>query len=54
MPPSPSPLAGHDQCFAKKANHENKNLKETALELGYVSSADFDKFVVPANMTRPS
>jgi fumarate hydratase class II len=51
-----APHIGYDKAaeIAKKANHENKNLKETALELGYVSSADFDKFVVPANMTRPS
>jgi fumarate hydratase class II len=50
-----APHIGYDKAaeIAKKANHENKNLKETALELGYVSEADFDKFVVPADMTHP-
>jgi fumarate hydratase class II len=50
-----APHIGYDKAaeIAKKANHENKNLKETALELGYVSSDDFDKFVVPADMTHP-
>ena len=50
-----APHIGYDKAaeIAKKANHENKNLKETALELGYVSSEDFDKFVVPADMTHP-
>jgi fumarate hydratase class II len=50
-----APHIGYDKAaeIAKKANHENTNLKETALELGYVSSDDFDKFVVPADMTHP-
>jgi len=50
-----APHIGYDKAaeIAKKANHENKNLKETAVELGYVSAEDFDKFVVPADMTHP-
>jgi fumarate hydratase class II len=50
-----APHIGYDKAaeIAKKANHENKNLKETALELGYITSEDFDKFVVPADMTHP-
>jgi fumarate hydratase class II len=50
-----APHIGYDKAaeIAKKANHENKNLKETALELGYVTGAEFDKFVVPAEMTHP-
>ncbi|MGA2395441.1 MAG: class II fumarate hydratase [Candidatus Lustribacter sp.] len=50
-----APHIGYDKAaeIAKKANHENKNLKETALELGYVTSEDFDRFVVPADMTHP-
>ncbi len=50
-----APHIGYDKAaeIAKKANHENKNLKETAIELGYINSADFDKFVVPADMTHP-
>jgi fumarate hydratase class II len=51
-----APHIGYDKAaeIAKKANHDNKNLKETALELGYVSDADFDKFVVPVDMTHPA
>jgi fumarate hydratase class II len=50
-----APHIGYDKAaeIAKKANHDNKNLKETALELGYVTSEDFDRFVVPADMTHP-
>ena len=50
-----APHIGYDKAaeIAKKANHENKNLKETALELGYITAEDFDKFVVPAEMTHP-
>jgi fumarate hydratase class II len=50
-----APHIGYDKAaeIAKKANHENKNLKEVALELGYISEADFDRFVVPADMTHP-
>jgi fumarate hydratase, class II len=51
-----APHIGYDKAaeIAKKANHENKNLKETALELGYVTDAEFDKYVVPAEMTHPA
>jgi fumarate hydratase class II len=50
-----APHIGYDKAaeIAKKANHENKNLKETALELGYITGPEFDKFVVPADMTHP-
>jgi fumarate hydratase class II len=49
-----APYIGYDKAaaIAKKANHEKKNLRETALELG-VSPADFDRYVVPADMTHP-
>lgn len=36
--------------IAKKAYVENKSLREVALELGYVSQADFDKWVDPSKM----
>jgi fumarate hydratase class II len=51
-----APHIGYDKAaeIAKKANHDNKNLKETAVELGYVTAADFDKFVVPVDMTHPA
>jgi fumarate hydratase class II len=50
-----APHIGYDKAaeIAKKANHENKNLKETAVELGYVTASDFDAFVIPAEMTHP-
>jgi fumarate hydratase, class II len=49
-----APHIGYDKAaaIAKKANHEKKNLRETALELG-VSATDFDRYVVPAEMTHP-
>lgn len=49
-----APHIGYDKAaaIAKKANHEKKKLRESALELG-VSAADFDRFVIPAEMTHP-
>jgi fumarate hydratase class II len=51
-----SPHIGYDKSaeIAKKAHHDGTKLKDAALALGYVSDADFDRFVVPANMTHPS
>ena len=50
-----APHIGYDKAaqIAKKAHHDGTKLKEAALELGFVNEADFDKFVVPANMTHP-
>ncbi|GAC1584331.1 MAG: class II fumarate hydratase [Candidatus Velthaea sp.] len=50
-----SPHIGYDKSaeIAKKAHHDGSKLKEAALALGYVNSEDFDKFVVPAEMTKP-
>jgi fumarate hydratase class II len=50
-----APHIGYDKAaeIAKKAHHDGSKLKEAALGLGYVSSDDFDKFVVPVNMTHP-
>jgi fumarate hydratase class II len=36
--------------IAQKAHRENKTLKETAVELGYVTPEQFDEWVIPANM----
>ncbi len=49
-----SPHIGYDKAaaIAKKAHHEKTTLKAAALALG-VSEADYDKIVVPAEMTRP-
>jgi fumarate hydratase, class II len=50
-----SPKIGYDKAaeIAKKAHHEGTTLKEAALALGHVSGEDFDKFVVPKEMTYP-
>lgn len=36
--------------IAQKAHKENKTLKEVAVELGYLTAAEFDEWVVPMNM----
>jgi fumarate hydratase class II len=50
-----SPKIGYDKAaeIAKHAHHKNLTLKQAALELGHVSSDDFDKYVVPKEMTYP-
>ena len=47
---------GYDAAaaIAKKAHHDGSTLREAALELGTVSAADFDRWVVPVDMTHPS
>merc|ERR1719265_657444 len=51
-----NPKIGYDKAaeVAKKALAEEKTLKEKALELGYISSEDFDVWVDPAKMLGPS
>jgi fumarate hydratase class II len=46
---------GYDKAaaIAKKAHKEHKTLREAALELGYLSSSDFDKWVRPEDMINP-
>jgi fumarate hydratase class II len=50
-----SPKIGYDKAaeIAKKAHYEGTTLKEAALELGYVSEAEFDDAVRPEKMVRP-
>jgi fumarate hydratase class II len=50
-----SPKIGYDKAaeIAKKAHHEKTTLKEAALALGYVTAEEFDRYVVPAEMTHP-
>jgi fumarate hydratase class II len=50
-----SPHIGYEKAaeIALKAYREDKSLKETAAELGYVEPADFDRWVRPEDMTRP-
>jgi len=50
-----SPHIGYDRAaeIAKKAHKEGTTLREAALALGYVSAADFDRWVRPEAMIRP-
>ncbi|MBC5799849.1 MAG: class II fumarate hydratase [Candidatus Eremiobacteraeota bacterium] len=48
-----SPKIGYDKAaeIAKKAHKERSTLKEAAVGLGHVAPEDFDRFVVPKDMT---
>ena len=50
-----NPHIGYDKAaqVAKKAHHDGTTLKQAALALGYVSAADFDRWVRPERMVRP-
>jgi fumarate hydratase, class II len=50
-----SPHIGYDKAaeIAKHAHHKKSTLKEAALELGHVTSEQYDKIVVPKEMTYP-
>jgi fumarate hydratase class II len=50
-----SPRLGYDKAaeIAKKAHREGKTLKEAALELGYLSEAEYDELVRPERMVGP-
>lgn len=47
---------GYDKAakIAKLGHKEGISLKEAALKTGYLTSEEFDKWVVPANMLAPS
>ncbi|MCF2706543.1 class II fumarate hydratase [Arcanobacterium haemolyticum] len=47
---------GYDKAskIAKNAHKKGISLRESALELGFLSAEDFDRWVVPADMTHPS
>ncbi|HEX3010252.1 MAG TPA: class II fumarate hydratase [Bacteroidales bacterium] len=49
-----NPHIGYEKSskIARKAYLENKTLREAALELEYLTSEDFDKWVNPATMTK--
>jgi fumarate hydratase class II len=51
-----NPHIGYDKAaqIAKKAFADNLSLKDAALALKLVSAADFDRWVDPAAMIRPS
>jgi fumarate hydratase class II len=50
-----SPKIGYDKAaeIAKHAHHHKTTLKEAAVSLGHVTAEDFDKYVVPHEMTKP-
>ena len=47
---------GYDRAaqIAKTAHREGGNLRETAVALGFVTPEQYDEWVVPEAMTRPS
>lgn len=47
---------GYDKAaeIAKKAHHEKLSLREAALALNYLSDEEFDRYIVPIEMTRHS
>ena len=47
---------GYDMAakIAKKAQSEGKTLREAALELGAVTAEQYEQWIVPMDMTRPS
>jgi len=51
-----APHIGYDRAaeIAKKAHREGSTLKAAALALGYVSAADYERWVQPGAMTKPS
>jgi fumarate hydratase, class II len=50
-----TPRIGYDKAaeIAKKAHHEGRTLKEAAIELGYVTDAEYDDWVQPDRMVGP-
>jgi fumarate hydratase, class II len=50
-----SPHIGYDKAaeIAKKAHHERSTLKKAALALGHVTEEEYDRIVVPKDMTSP-
>ena len=50
-----SPKIGYDKAaeIAKHAHHHKTTLKEAAVNLGHVTAEEFDKYVVPSEMTHP-
>ena len=50
-----SPKIGYDKAaqIAKHAHHNKTTLKEAAVGLGHVTAEEFDRYVVPKDMTQP-
>eukprot|EP01137_Pigoraptor_chileana_P035585 Opistho-2@29857 len=51
-----NPHIGYDNSakIAKKAHAEGTSLKEAAIAMGLLTSEQFDQWVIPEKMTRPS
>ena len=50
-----NPHIGYDKAsqMAKKAHKEGSTLKAAGLALGFLTEAQFDAWIVPADMTHP-
>ena len=50
-----NPVIGYDKAalVAKKAHEDRVTLREAAVELGFLTAAQFDDAVVPEEMTHP-
>lgn len=50
-----NPHIGYENAakIAKKAFNDNSTLKATAIELGLLTEEEFDKYVIPKEMTTP-
>ena len=50
-----TPKIGYDKAaeIAKKAHHEGTTLKQAALDLGYLSEAEYEDVIRPEKMVRP-
>jgi fumarate hydratase class II len=51
-----APHIGYDKAaqIAKQAHRDGTTLKQAAIALGYVTEEEFDRWVQPSQMTRPS
>ena len=51
-----TPKIGYEKAseIAKHAHKENLNLRQAAIQLGYISEEDYDNIVNPLSMTTPS
>ena len=50
-----NPIIGYDRAaqVAKKAHKERTTLREAALALGFLSAEEFDRAIIPSEMTHP-
>jgi fumarate hydratase, class II len=50
-----NPHIGYDKAakIAKYAHQKGSSLREAAIELGFLTGEEFDKFVKPEEMTHP-